>query len=103
MLSASTPGSGLPSIHSRKAPPAVETKVNWSATPAWLSAHLKEYAPGLREGMQVRRGQMLGRVGVTGNSNPDGPHLHYAVHRMDADDGFWEGAPVNPYPLLVGR
>lgn len=66
-------------------------------------AHLQEYAPGLREGMQVRRGQMLGRVGVTGNSNPDGPHLHYAVHRMDDDDGFWEGSPVNPYPLLVGK
>ena len=66
-------------------------------------AHLQEYAPGLREGMQVRRGQMLGRVGITGNSNPDGPHLHYAVHRMKDGDGFWEGAPVNPYPLLMGR
>src|SRR3546814_1262480 len=33
-----TPGSSLPSIHSRKAPPAVETKVKSSATPAWLSA-----------------------------------------------------------------
>ena len=32
--SAFTPGSSLPSIHSRKAPPAVETKVNSSATPA---------------------------------------------------------------------
>ena len=28
----------MPSIHSRKAPPAVETKVNWSVTLAWLSA-----------------------------------------------------------------
>ncbi len=36
--SALTPGSSLPSIHSRKAPPAVETKVKSSATPAWLSA-----------------------------------------------------------------
>src|SRR3546814_7226823 len=33
-----TPGSSLPSIHSRKAPPAVETKVKSSATPAWLTA-----------------------------------------------------------------
>src|SRR3954447_14512379 len=38
VLRASTPGRGLPSIHSRKAPPAVETKVKSSATPAWLSA-----------------------------------------------------------------
>src|SRR5436309_1021695 len=36
--SAFTPGSSLPSIHSRKAPPAVETKVKSSATPAWFSA-----------------------------------------------------------------
>jgi hypothetical protein len=33
-----TPGSVRPSIHSRKAPPAVETKLKSSATPAWLSA-----------------------------------------------------------------
>src|SRR3546814_9638525 len=37
-FSASTPGNGLPSIHSRKAPPAVETKVKSLPTPAWLSA-----------------------------------------------------------------
>src|SRR5262249_10212140 len=36
--SAATPGSSLPSIHSRKAPPAVETKVRSSATPATLTA-----------------------------------------------------------------
>src|SRR5450631_66712 len=34
----STPGKGLPSSHSRKAPPAVETYVNRSTTPATLSA-----------------------------------------------------------------
>lgn len=66
-------------------------------------AHLQEYAPGLREGMTVRRGQMLGRVGYTGNANPAGPHLHFAINRMDADQRFHEGSPVNPYPLLVGR
>src|SRR5205807_5753898 len=33
-----TPGSSHPSSHSRKAPPAVETYVNLSATPAMLSA-----------------------------------------------------------------
>src|SRR4029079_8241936 len=35
---AATPGSVRPSIHSRNAPPAVETKLNSPATPAWLSA-----------------------------------------------------------------
>src|SRR5690606_37987402 len=37
-ISAATPGSSLPSIHSRKAPPAVETNEKSAATPAWLSA-----------------------------------------------------------------
>src|SRR5205085_8167017 len=35
---AATPGKVRPSIHSRNAPPAVETKVKSCATPAWLSA-----------------------------------------------------------------
>src|SRR4051794_12394357 len=35
---AATPGSVRPSIHSRNAPPAVETKAKSPATPAWLSA-----------------------------------------------------------------
>lgn len=65
-------------------------------------AHLQEYAPGLKEGMRVARGQALGRVGITGNANPAGPHLHFAIHRMGPQDGFWEGSAVNPYPLLVG-
>ena len=70
---------------------------------SYYYAHLQEYAPGLAEGMPIRRGQMLGRVGISGNANPSGPHLHFAVNRMDRGDGFWEGKPVNPYPLLVGK
>ena len=65
-------------------------------------AHLREYAPGLREGQQVRAGDRLGTVGSSGNANPAGPHLHFAVHRMDADDRWHGGTPVNPYPLIAG-
>jgi peptidoglycan LD-endopeptidase LytH len=65
-------------------------------------AHLQEYAPGLREGQRVSRGDRLGTVGATGNANPSGPHLHFAVHRMSADEPWYEGTPVNPYPLLAG-
>lgn len=70
---------------------------------SYYYAHLQEYAPGLAEGMPVRRGQMLGRVGFTGNADPAGPHLHFAINRVRAGDSFWEGAPVNPYPLLVKK
>lgn len=65
-------------------------------------AHLHDYAPGLKEGQHVRRGQPLGRVGSTGNANPDGPHLHFAIHRMSAGEPWHGGSPVNPYPLLAG-
>ncbi len=69
---------------------------------SYYYAHLQDYAPGLTEGMPIARGQMLGRVGYTGNANPGGPHLHFAVNRIGEGDGFWEGSPVNPYPLLAG-
>ena len=70
---------------------------------SYYYAHLQDYAPGLKEGMTIRRGQMLGRVGYTGNANPAGPHLHFAVNRMNPGDSFWKGSPVNPYPLLVSK
>ena len=66
-------------------------------------AHLQEYAPGLTEGQRVERGARLGSVGSTGNASPAGPHLHFAVHRMDPGDDWHGGTPVNPYPLLAGR
>jgi murein DD-endopeptidase MepM/ murein hydrolase activator NlpD len=65
-------------------------------------AHLQEYAPGLKEGQVVKQGDRLGTVGSSGNASPSGPHLHFAVHRMDPQDDWHDGSPVNPYPLLVG-
>lgn len=65
-------------------------------------AHLASYAPGLAEGQRVNRGDPIGTVGSTGNANPAGPHLHFAVHRMAAGEDWHEGTPVNPYPLLAG-
>jgi murein DD-endopeptidase MepM/ murein hydrolase activator NlpD len=64
-------------------------------------AHLDSYAPGLAVGQRLERGDPIGRVGSTGNANPGWPHLHFAVHRMSAADRWYQGAPVNPYPLLA--
>lgn len=64
-------------------------------------AHLDGYAPGLHEGQLLRRGDLVGFVGATGNARQDAPHLHFAVNRLDADKKWWGGTPVNPYPLLV--
>lgn len=67
-------------------------------------AHLHDYAPGLAEGQSVRRGQQLGSVGSTGNADPAGPHLHFAILRTAPQAKWWEpSTPVNPYPLLRGR
>lgn len=65
-------------------------------------AHLQEYAPGLREGQRVEQGDLIGTVGSSGNASPEGPHLHFAVHRLAPDDDWHSGSPVNPYPLLAG-
>jgi murein DD-endopeptidase MepM/ murein hydrolase activator NlpD len=66
-------------------------------------AHLQGYAPGLAEGQHVRRGQPIGRVGHTGNAAGAGPHLHFAINRMQPGERWWQGSPINPYPLLAGK
>ena len=62
-------------------------------------AHLAAYAPGLREGQRVRRGDVIATVGMTGNAQS--PHLHFAIHRMQAGERWHQGEPLNPYPLLA--
>ena len=71
----------------------------------WLHyyAHLDAYAPGLKEGGRINRGDPVGTVGISGNADPSGPHLHYAIYRMSPGERWWQGAPVNPYPLLAGN
>ena len=63
-------------------------------------AHLDGYAPGLREGQAVRRGEIIGYVGSTGNASPDAPHLHFAIFRLTPERQWWKGEPINPYPVL---
>ena len=54
-------------------------------------AHLSRYAKGVRPGVKVRQGQVVGYVGSTGMST--GPHLHYEV---------WQGGRrVNPVGAKV--
>jgi murein DD-endopeptidase MepM/ murein hydrolase activator NlpD len=66
-------------------------------------AHLSAYAPGLAEGQQVKRGQVIGRVGHTGDASAEGPHLHMAINEMAPGERWWQGSPINPYPLLAGK
>ena len=48
--------------------------------------HLSSFGPGIRAGVHVSQGQLIGRVGSTGLAT--GPHLHYELKK--------NGAHVNP-------
>jgi len=67
-------------------------------------AHLQSYAPGLREGQQVKAGDPLGAVGSTGNADPAAPHLHFAVMSTTPAANWYDPAtPINPFPLMAAR
>ena len=68
---------------------------------SYYYAHLDGYVDGLKEGDFLQRGEVLGYVGSTGNANPKTPHLHFAIFELKPDKKWWEGTPVNPYPLLM--
>ena len=70
---------------------------------AYYYAHLDRYAPGLREGAAVSRGDVIGYVGSTGNAPAGAPHLHFTIFRLGADRKWWKGEAVNPYPYLAPR
>src|ERR1035438_4477059 len=64
-------------------------------------AHLDRYAEGLREGMQVKSGDVIGFVGSTGNADSRAPHLHFAIFELGPERLWWQGKAVDPYPGLA--
>lgn len=66
---------------------------------AYYYAHLDGYAEGLVEGMRVRKGQVIGYVGSTGNAAPESPHLHFAIFRLGPERQWWRGTPINPFAV----
>jgi murein DD-endopeptidase MepM/ murein hydrolase activator NlpD len=66
---------------------------------SYYYAHLDRYAEGLADGQELRRGQVLGYVGSTGNASENAPHLHFAVFERSDPQRWWTGRPVDPFPL----
>lgn len=54
-------------------------------------AHLSRYAAGVRPGMTVTAGQVIGAIGTSGNAH--GAHLHFEVR--------YGGRPVDPKPHIM--
>lgn len=69
---------------------------------AYYYAHLDRYAADVQEGMALKRGDLIGYVGTSGNADPNTPHLHFAVFVLGPEKQWWKGSPINPYPLLGG-
>jgi peptidoglycan LD-endopeptidase LytH len=66
-------------------------------------AHLDSYAHTLTEGAAVKRGDVIGYVGSTGNASKDAPHLHFAIFQLTSEKQWWKGEPINPYPILKSQ
>lgn len=52
------------------------------------------YAPGIRRGAKVFKGQLVGWMGDSGNAESIASHLHFEIRRPD-------DTPINPYPSLI--
>jgi peptidoglycan LD-endopeptidase LytH len=66
---------------------------------SYYYAHLDRYADGLREGQALRKGDVIGYVGTTGNAPPQTPHLHFAIFKLGPEKEWWKGAALNPFPV----
>ncbi|HET9704803.1 MAG TPA: M23 family metallopeptidase [Vicinamibacterales bacterium] len=71
-----------------------------STSYVYYYAHLERYSDGLKEGESVRRGQVIGFVGTTGNAPRDTPHLHFAIFKLTDEKKWWQGTPIDPYSVL---
>ncbi len=54
-------------------------KIRHNSTYSTVYAHMSKFARGIKKGVRVTQGQIIGYVGSTGMST--GPHLHYEVIR----------------------
>ena len=52
-------------------------KIKHNSTYSTVYAHMSKFAVGIKNGVRVKQGQIIGHVGSTGKST--GPHLHYEV------------------------
>jgi murein DD-endopeptidase MepM/ murein hydrolase activator NlpD len=71
-------------------------------TYCYYYAHLERYAAGVSEGAAIRKGNLIGYVGSTGNAPAATPHLHFSIFKLGPEKQWWRGAAMNPFPVLGG-
>ncbi len=79
-------GAGVVEVAGRHGAFGIAVEVKHNSRYETLYAHMSKLAAGIRRGVKVNQGQIIGYVGSTGRST--GPHLHYEVHV--------DGRAVNP-------
>ncbi|HEY9772447.1 MAG TPA: M23 family metallopeptidase [Planktothrix sp.] len=66
-------------------------------------AHLQSYAPGLKDGQLVHKGDVIAFVGTSGNAPPNTPHLHLSISVLGKEKQWWKAAPLDPYEVFAHR
>ena len=71
-----------------------------TSTYVYYYAHLQSYASGLQEGSAIKRGDVIGYVGTSGNAPENTPHLHFAIFKMTEKKQWWQGTAIDPYEIF---
>jgi len=67
----------------------------------YYGAHLSAVAAGIRPGVHVTVGQLLGKTGNSGNAKGEKPHLHFGISWPTAAGIWWvRRGEVYPWPYL---
>jgi murein DD-endopeptidase MepM/ murein hydrolase activator NlpD len=68
----------------------------------YYGSHLRAIADGIRPGVRVEPGQLLGYVGTSGNAVGKDPHVHFGISRPTYPED-WQArrGQVDPYPFLL--
>jgi peptidoglycan LD-endopeptidase LytH len=64
-------------------------------------AHLQNYAEGLTDGETVKKGDVIGYVGTSGNAPPNTSHLHFSISVLGPLKQWWKASPLDPYEVFT--
>jgi peptidoglycan LD-endopeptidase LytH len=68
----------------------------------YYGSHLSSIQSGIKPGMRVTMGQVLGLVGNSGDARTTLPHLHFGIsHPTQPDDWRTRRGELDPFPFLI--